>query len=215
MAFTGRVNNLETRSQRSSTAAPERRVPGTSTRWSPLRNSIRATWGIARPIKPIGPQKAVTVPASSVVERNSSPRERRIFSPIVTAYSSPNSRRLSGLIVITASSKPAITDGTRTASCGTVTSPSDPIVQTTKAFKASSLLRYCRICTTAPTPDENIMPRIRMTMMSLMRWPTAAITSSTVAAPAHAAVAMPTDEPTPASTTSATPRLAPELMPST
>ena len=32
MAFIGRVKNLETRSQRSSTAAPERIVPGTNTR---------------------------------------------------------------------------------------------------------------------------------------------------------------------------------------
>ena len=107
------------------------------------------------------------------------------------------------------------TDGTRTASCCTVTSPSDPIVQMTKAFRASSLLRYCNICTTAPTPDENIIPKINITMMSLMRCPTAAITNSTAAAPAHAAEAAPIDEPTPASTTSATPRLAPELMPST
>ena len=33
-------------------------------------------------MKPIGPQKAVIVPASSVVERNNRLRERRIFSPI-------------------------------------------------------------------------------------------------------------------------------------
>ena len=166
-------------------------------------------------MKPIGPQKAVTVPASSVVERNSRPRERRIFSPIVTAYSSPKSRRLSGLIVHTASSNPTMTDGRRMASCGTVTSPSDPIVQMTNAFNASSLLRYCNICTTALTPDENIIPKINITIMSFMRCPTAAITSSTTAAPSQAAPAMPIDEPTPASTTSATPRLAPELMPST
>ena len=170
---------------------------------------------MARPMKPIGPQKAVTVPASSVVERNSNPRERRMFSPIVTAYSSPNSSKLSGLIVTTANNSPAIIDGMSIASWSKVTSPSDPIVQMTKAFRDSSLLRYCNICTIAPTPDENIMPRIRITMMSLMRWPTAAMTTSTSAAPSQAAPAMPIDEPTPASTTSATPRLAPELMPST
>lgn len=43
MAFTGKVNILETISQRSNTAAPERRVPGRSTRWSASRKSIRAT----------------------------------------------------------------------------------------------------------------------------------------------------------------------------
>lgn len=159
--------------------------------------------------------KAVIVPASSVVERNNRLRERRIFSPIVTAYSSPNSRRLSGLMVSTANSSPANTDGTRIRSCPEVTSPKAPIVQMTKAFSDSSLLRYCNIYTTAPTPDENIMPRIRITMMSFIRCPTAVITSNTTAAPTHAAPAMPIDEPIPASTTSATPRLAPELMPRT
>jgi len=169
MALIGRVNSLETRSQSSSTEAPERTVPGTSTRWSLLRNSIRVTWGMASPMKPIGPQKAVTVPASNVVERNSSPRERRTFSPIVTAYSSPNSSRLSGLMVITANNNPAIIDGMSTASWLKVTSPSDPIVQMTNIFKDSSLATYCNIWTTAPIPDENIMPRIRITMISLMR----------------------------------------------
>ena len=80
-----------------------------------------------------------------------------------------------------------MTDGRRMASCGTVTSPSDPIVQMTNAFNASSLLRYCNICTTALTPDENIIPKINITIMSFMRCPTAAITSSTTAAPSQAA----------------------------
>jgi len=118
-------------------------------------------------------------------------------------------------MVSTANSSPANTDGTRIRSCPEVTSPKAPIVQMTKAFSDSSLLRYCNICTTAPTPDENIMPRIRITMMSFIRCPTAVITSNTTAAPTHAAPAMPIDEPIPASTTSATPRLAPELMPRT
>ena len=37
-------------------------------------------------MKPIGPQKAVIVPASSGVERNNRLRERRIFSPIAVSY---------------------------------------------------------------------------------------------------------------------------------
>ena len=86
-------------------------------------------------MKPIGPQKAVIVPASSVVERNNRLRERRIFSPIVTAYSSPNSRRLSGLMVSTANSSPANTDGTRIRSCPEVTSPKDPHRPNDKGFQ--------------------------------------------------------------------------------
>ena len=166
-------------------------------------------------MKPIGPQKAVIVPASSVVDRNSRPRECRISSPIVTAYSSPKSRRLSGLMVNTANSSPTATERPSRVSCGKVTSPSDPIVQMTNVFRDSSWLKYCKICTTAPTPDENIIPRIRITIMFFIRRPTAVITINTAAAPTHAAPAMPIEEPTPASTTSATPRLAPELMPRT
>lgn len=48
--------------------------PGMRMRWSALAKSMRARCGTASPMKPTGPQKAVTVPASSTVERNSSVR---------------------------------------------------------------------------------------------------------------------------------------------
>ncbi len=88
--------------------------------------------------------KAVIVPASSVVERNNRLRERRIFSPIVTAYSSPNSRRLSGLMVSTANSSPANTDGTRIRSCpGDVTqSPHRPNDKGFQRFLFAEVLQY-------------------------------------------------------------------------
>ena len=68
------------------------------------------------------------------------------------------------------------------------------------------------------------MPRIRITMMSLMRRPTAMTASSTSAEPSHAAPVSPSDctsewLATPSSGApsrkSATPKLAPELTPST
>ena len=74
------------------------------------------------------------------------------------------------------------------------------------------------------TPEPNIMPRIRITMMSLMRRLTAMTISSTRAAPSHAAPAMLSDWTNECAETpsrgapkrnSATPRPAPELMPST
>ena len=46
---------------------------------------MRARCGMARPIKPIGPQKAVTEPASRVVDRKIIMRERVRFKPIVWA----------------------------------------------------------------------------------------------------------------------------------
>ena len=54
-------------------------------RWSAEPKSIRAMCGVARPTKPIGPQKAVTVPASSTVDRKIVVRERVVSSPIVRA----------------------------------------------------------------------------------------------------------------------------------
>ena len=96
------------------------------------------------------------------------------------------------------------------------------MVQITKAFSDSSRLRYWRICTTALMPEENIMPRIRITMMSLILDATAPTISSTAAAPIHAAPAMPSAEAAveipksgAPSRNSATPNDAPELMPST
>ena len=124
----------------------------------------------------------------------------------------------------TLSTSPAATTGSIRARLPPVTSPSDPIVQMTNDLSAASLDRYWSISTMELMPEPNIMPRMRMTMMSLMRRLTAITTSSTSAAPSHAAPAMPSDctnecAETPSSgapsRNSATPSPAPELMPST
>ena len=70
MVLMGRVSHLEMMSQVSSTTAPHSADAGNKIRWSALQKSMRAICGIAKPTKPIGPQKAVTVPANKVVERN-------------------------------------------------------------------------------------------------------------------------------------------------
>ena len=83
---------------------------------------------------------------------------------------------------------------------------------------------YWRISTSAPTADPNIIPRIRITIMSLIRRLTAMINNRMSADPIHAAPAVPTlaSNECPAMPSSgapnrnnATPRLAPELIPST
>ena len=81
----GSARVFEMRSQTSSRAAPASIDPGMRMRWSALAKSMRARCGTASPMKPTGPQKAVTVPASSTVERNSSVRVRCTLSPIVRA----------------------------------------------------------------------------------------------------------------------------------
>lgn len=81
----GKVRSLASTSQRSITTIPVRIEAGTRIRWSASAKRMRATCGTARPMNPIGPQKAVTVPASRVVERKINCRERRMSSPIVRA----------------------------------------------------------------------------------------------------------------------------------
>ena len=84
-AFIGRVYIFERMSHTSSEIAPVSAEAGRSVRWSALAKMARERCGIAIPIKPTGPQNAVTVPASSVVESRISRRVRVTLSPIVRA----------------------------------------------------------------------------------------------------------------------------------
>ena len=85
MVLIGRARLLATRSQTRSRAAPASIDPGIRMRWSAEAKSMRARCGTASPMKPTGPQKAVTVPASRTVERKISVRVRCTLSPIVRA----------------------------------------------------------------------------------------------------------------------------------
>ena len=85
MVFTGSVSSFETISHNNNATAPVRAVAGINMRWSASQKSARATCGIAKPINPIGPQKAVTVPANNVVYSRMSERVREMLSPIVRA----------------------------------------------------------------------------------------------------------------------------------
>ena len=76
MVLTGKASSFENISHTSSDIAPAIAAAGNSMRWSALRKSMRATCGIAKPIKPIGPQNAVTVPANNVVDSRISVRVR-------------------------------------------------------------------------------------------------------------------------------------------
>ena len=69
MVLIGSTSHLEIISQLSKTTAPHKAEAGNKMRWSALLNSMRAICGIAKPTKPIGPQKAVIVPANKVVDR--------------------------------------------------------------------------------------------------------------------------------------------------
>ena len=85
MVLIGRAKNLAIISPTSNIATPDNTVAGKSVRWLAVRNNIRAMCGTAIPTKPIGPQNAVTVPASRVVELSIMFREREILTPIEAA----------------------------------------------------------------------------------------------------------------------------------
>ena len=85
MVFIGSVKALATISLASIIIPPTKIVAGSRMRWSALRIIIRAICGAAIPTKPIGPQKAVIVPAKRVVEESISMRVRRVFKPIEVA----------------------------------------------------------------------------------------------------------------------------------
>ncbi len=101
---------------------------------------------------------------------------------------------------------------------------SEPIVHTTKAFNDSSVPTYCSMPTTALMAEPSIIPTMSITFIFFMRRDSAMTSSSIAAEPVHAMPVMPMAEAAdPAvmpksgmpSVNSATPRLAPELIPST
>ena len=72
-------------SQNSKAADPRRALEGMRRRWSALRIRALATCGTASPIKPTGPQKAVTLPDRRTVERKSTFLDDLTFIPMLLA----------------------------------------------------------------------------------------------------------------------------------
>ena len=65
--------------------APIRIVAGTRRLCFAVCRAILAIWGTAIPMNPIGPQKAVMLPARIAVERKTIIRANRIFIPMLRA----------------------------------------------------------------------------------------------------------------------------------
>ena len=68
-----------------SVIAPVRIHPGIRILWFVVLKTNLTIWGTAIPINPSGPQKAVTLPARMLVERNIKKRERLICTPMLCA----------------------------------------------------------------------------------------------------------------------------------
>src|SRR5688500_9863212 len=95
----------------SATAAPRMMTAGTSARWSEVPRRPRARCGTATPRKTIGPQNAVTTPASVEAPARVAIRIARVLSPIDRAYSSPRRSALSCLVLAAATAMPRATNG--------------------------------------------------------------------------------------------------------
>ena len=98
----------------SAITAPQRMVIGIRLRWLLDCSSIRAICGTARPMNDTGPQNAVIMATSKLVESSSQLRVRIMFIPRFSAYISPSSSALSGLISDTAMASPTATTGQNT-----------------------------------------------------------------------------------------------------
>ena len=79
------AGRVEIRLHRSVNAAPVRSVTGSSRRWSEVERMRRAMWGTARPMKAMGPQKAVEVAVRIPVVKSSRLRVRGILIPRFSA----------------------------------------------------------------------------------------------------------------------------------
>ena len=77
--------SIEIRSQASMTMAPVMMQAKNRIRWSAVWKSIRQMWGTAIQMNPMGPQKAVTLPARMPVLKNRVKRAVMIFTPKLRA----------------------------------------------------------------------------------------------------------------------------------
>ena len=118
--------------------APERAVAGTSTRWSEVPSSSRAIWGTARPMKDIGPQKAVTTAVIRPVQTSTWIRATRTLTPRLAAYFSPSSRALSGLTSSRAQTRPAQAAAEKKGSWAEETEEKSPIPHITNCRTLSA-----------------------------------------------------------------------------
>ena len=82
-------NNTHIKLQIKATIAPRRIVVGMINRKSSVRNNRRDRCGTAKPIKAIGPQKAVDKAAITPVSNKIIVRKRFMFTPKFSAYRLP------------------------------------------------------------------------------------------------------------------------------
>ena len=181
--------------------------------------------GTAIPIKAIGPQKAVVLPASMLVLMKTSNLVSFIFSPIVYAYFSPIKSASSFFNDKNESKSPVTRQIPKIPTCVLLILPKLPSVQITNDFSSVSLPKYCRILTTDEIAAPIIIPRIRIVIISRTFEETRRTSNNIAAAPIQAAIISAQLPSIPDKfsvkndgnpiTTKATPRLAPELIPRT
>jgi len=174
----------------------------------------------------MGPQNAVTLPASRVVARKILFLTLDREMPRFWAYCSPMSNTFRSLMLYTESSKPDRQSAVMMSSRSPVTFPKLPMVQSMYDFKAGASEKYCIKPIRAEAAEPIMIPRMSrlILLFSLLE---AAITSSmTARAPSQEKAAVPRsnsqgtercpilkrEEPI---TKKATPRPPPELIPIT
>ena len=212
----------EMMSQSVSKLAPTIIHAGSTILWSLVRNIPLTICGTAIPIKAIGPVNAVAVPAS---------RQHKIITvilipPIDTpkplAYLSPSSSALSFFGKKSDKIRQIIIIGAITFKNCQVTELKLPMLHITNNLSDSALLALCSTFTTEPAMLPNIIPTMSSETVSFTLLETPSTRSKTrsepiIAAPtcAHVLATIAVGKNAPPISSSATPKLAPELIPST
>lgn len=88
------------------TFAPINTLAGTNVKWLLVLNNKRAKCGTTIPTKPMGPQKAVTAPASIPAITIIMRRKRTMFIPKVVVKFSPIKKAFNALLILILIKKP-------------------------------------------------------------------------------------------------------------
>lgn len=139
---------------------PETKIQRYKTRISPVFKSVRQICGIANPIKPIGPAKAVAEAVSNAVAIKIIKRNFLIFIPSDCAYRSPKSNAVIPRKENNETMIPESTNNAKILICCQDNPLNEPNPQIKKALILSDGAKYCIIPINAPDKPEIINPKI-------------------------------------------------------
>ena len=163
MIFIGKVPNGKTSvniENKSIKNIPETKIQRYRIRIFPVFNNVLQICGMANPINPIGPAKAVAEAVNRAVEINMTKRNFLILIPNDCAYFSPNNKAVIPRKENNETMIPPETNKVKTPICSHDNPLKEPNPQIKKDLILSDGAKYCIIPIKAPDKPANINPKI-------------------------------------------------------